>query len=153
HDADDAFQATFLVLIRKAGALNMRGSLAGWLYGVAFRTALKARGEAARRRLHERQAAEPPRTDAAESASAGPELRQVLDQELKRLPEKYRAPLVLCYLEGKTNEEAAHVLGWPAGSMSRRLAKGRELLRRRLVRRGVGLTGGAIAAAMAESAV
>jgi RNA polymerase sigma factor (sigma-70 family) len=152
HDADDAFQATFLVLIRKAEALTLWGSLASWLYGVAYRTALKARSEAARRRRYERQAAVDPQTDVAESESAVPELRQVLDQELSRLPEKYRVPLVLCYLEGKTNEEAARLLGWPVGSMSRRLEKGRELLSVRLVRRGIGLSGSAIAAAMAESA-
>lgn len=151
NDAEDAFQATFLVLIRKAGSLTMWGSLASWLYGVACRTALKAGSEAARRRFHERRAAEMPRAE-ARSEPAASELRHVLDEELSHLPEKYRAPLVLCYLEGKTNEEAARVLSWPAGSMSRRLAKGRDLLRKRLLRRGVGLSSGAIATVVAESA-
>ena len=125
-------------MFRKAGSLKMWGSLASWLYGVAYRTALKARSESARRRFHERQAAEMPRTQAS-SEPAESELRHVLDEELSRLPEKYCVPLVLCYLEGKTNEEAARLLGWPAGSMSRRLAKGRELLRKRLLRCGMGI--------------
>jgi RNA polymerase sigma factor (sigma-70 family) len=152
NDADDAFQATFLVMIRKAGSLIVWGSLASWLYGVAYRTALKARTEAARRWRHERRAAEATQVDPAASELVVSDLRQVLDQELSRLPEKYRAPLVLCYLKGKTNEEAARLLGWPAGSMSRRLAKGRELLRERLLQRGVEVTGVAIATAVAESA-
>ncbi len=132
--ADDAFQATFLILVRKAAAITRPELLANWLFGVAVRTARKARRAAARRAHHERQAA-------AVSSTAPPpdadwnDLRPHLDEELARLPDRHRAPLVLCYLEGLTNEEAARRLGWPAGSMSYRLARGRELLRQRLGRR------------------
>jgi RNA polymerase sigma factor (sigma-70 family) len=131
HAAEDAFQATFLVLARKAAFIAKPELLANWLYGVAYRTALKAKVQAARRRAHESRAA---------SARAADPLDEVIRRDLGRvvgaalacLPEKYRAPLVLCYLEGKTNGQAAHQLGWPLGSMSARLARGRELLRRRL---------------------
>jgi RNA polymerase sigma factor (sigma-70 family) len=134
QDAEDAFQATFLVLARKAGSLDRPELLANWLYGVAFRTAQQARAKVARRSHHEREAAS--MTAAWSEPEVGQrELRELLDQELFQLPEKYRAPLVLCYLEGKTNEEAARLLGWPPGSMSARLARGRELLRERLARR------------------
>jgi RNA polymerase sigma factor (sigma-70 family) len=132
-DANDAFQATFLVLVRKADSLKDPDTLAGWLYGVAYRTAQNARVEAARRSHHERQAAAV-RPDPAYDDSVD-RLLPLLDQELQRLPEKYRAPLVLCYLEGKTHVEAARQLGWPVGSMSSRLARGRELLRNRLTAR------------------
>ncbi len=133
-DAEDAFQATFVVLVRKAGAIAQPDLLGNWLYGVAYRVAVRARANAARRTAHERQAASMPK---AESTSATPdrELREVLDEEINRLPEKYRAPLILCYLEGKTNEQAARQLGCPVGSMSWRLARGREMLRQRLNRR------------------
>jgi RNA polymerase sigma factor (sigma-70 family) len=147
QDAEDAFQATFLVLARKAGAAGWRDSLGSWLYTVAYRLALRARAAAARRQLHERKAARMTRT-ASGSADEPGDLRPVLDEELSRLPEKYRAPLVLCYLQDKTQAEAARALGWPVGSMSMRLARGRELLRRRLERRGVRLATGALVAAV-----
>jgi RNA polymerase sigma factor (sigma-70 family) len=131
HAADDAFQATFLVLVRKAATIDRPELLGNWLYGVAFRVAVKARANAARRSAHERQAATMPKTEPAPDTDTR-ELREILDDELSRLPEKYRAPLVLCYLEGKTNEEAAQLIGCPLGSMSWRLARGRDLLRRRL---------------------
>jgi RNA polymerase sigma factor (sigma-70 family) len=131
HDAEDAFQATFLVLTKKAHRLHRPELLANWLYGVAYRTALHARQRADRRREREKEAAAMSvPTDDPEIESR--ELRRILDEELQSLPEKYRAPLVLCYLEGKTNGEAARLLGWPSGSMSHRLARGRELLRERL---------------------
>jgi RNA polymerase sigma factor (sigma-70 family) len=136
NDADEAFQVTFLVLVRKAGGLRDPGRLANWLYGVANRVARKARVSAARRGRHERAAAGPDRTVPPEQP-ADADLRAILDEEMVALPDKYRAPLVLCYLEGLTNEAAAERLGWPPGSMSYRLARGRELLRKRLVRRGV----------------
>jgi RNA polymerase sigma factor (sigma-70 family) len=134
QDAEDAFQATFLVLVHKAASLKNQSLLANWLYGVAYRTAQHARARAALRCRHEREA-KPMAAAAPDPEPEWHELRERLDEELQHLPEKYRAPLVLCYLEGRTNEEAARLLGWPAGSMSARLARGRELLRERLGRR------------------
>jgi RNA polymerase sigma-70 factor (ECF subfamily) len=134
QDAEDAFQATFLVLAKKAHRLRQPKLLANWLYGVAYRTALHARQRAAHRSAREREAASMTEAE-SNPVSEGPELRRLLDEELNHLPEKYRAPLVLCYLEGKTNEEAARMLGWPSGSISHRLARGRELLRERLAPR------------------
>jgi RNA polymerase sigma factor (sigma-70 family) len=133
HDADDAFQATFLVLVRRADALENPELLGNWLYGVAYRIARKLRAQTGRRRQQERQAASVAPTTEPPTDDAWRELRDTLDAELNRLPEKYRLPLVLCYLQGLTNEEAARRLGWPAGSMSYRLARGRELLRERLL--------------------
>jgi RNA polymerase sigma factor (sigma-70 family) len=134
HDAEEAFQSTFLVLVRKASGLAHPERLGNWLHGVAQRTAAKLKVAAARRAAHEAAAGHAP--------DPGPDtdwadMRQALDEEIVALPEKYRAPLVMCYLQGLTNEEAARRLGWPTGSMSYRLARGRELLRDRLHRRGV----------------
>jgi RNA polymerase sigma factor (sigma-70 family) len=134
HTAEDAFQATFLVLVRKAAAIKKPELLGNWLFGVAYRIALKARINAARRAEYERQVQFMPKAETV-SETVQRELRSILDEEMRRLPEKYRAPLILCYLEGKTNEEAARELGWPVGSMSWRLARGREMLRQRLARR------------------
>jgi RNA polymerase sigma factor (sigma-70 family) len=151
EDAEDAFQATFLVLARKARSVRRRESVGGWLYQVAYRLAVRARAASARRRAHERKAAV--MAQARPEAEAGwDDVQPVLDQELNRLPEKYRLPLVLCYLEGKTNRQAADELGWPEGSMARRLARGRELLRERLVERGVGLPVGPLAMLLAVKA-
>jgi RNA polymerase sigma factor (sigma-70 family) len=140
HDAEDAFQATFLVLACKAGSIRKSRSVASWLYGVARRIALRARARAARRRQETLDRIDPagPQTDSADLR----ELRWLLVEELQRLPEKYRAPLVLCYLEGKTNQAAARELGWPSGSMSTRLARGRELLRERLAAKGLPISAG-----------
>jgi RNA polymerase sigma factor (sigma-70 family) len=151
HDAEDAFQATFLVLARKAGSVRRRGSVGGWLYEVAYHAALKARAEAVRRHEHEGQARNMTTSD-PETELAWRELRLVLDEELGRLPRKYRLPLVLCYLDGKSNREVARELGWPAGSMARRLARARELLRDRLTRRGVALSGALFIGLLAERA-
>jgi RNA polymerase sigma factor (sigma-70 family) len=153
HDAEDAFQATFLVLARQAGTVGRPELLASWLYGVAYRTAHNARVRAARRHRHEAKAASKSavvRDPEPEPALA--ELRTLLDRELQRLPEKYRAPLVLCYLEGKTNEEAARQLGWPSGSMAARLARGRELLRERLRAGGVAYPAVALLALLGQGA-
>jgi RNA polymerase sigma factor (sigma-70 family) len=137
-DAEDAFQATFWVLARKANSIRSRASIGGWLYRVAYHIALNAKFNAKRQQILDRQAQHgslaDPQTEAAER-----ELWCVLDEELSRLPEKFRAPLVLCYLEGRTHAQAAQELGYSAGSMSWRLARGQQLLRHRLVRRGLTL--------------
>src|SRR4051812_29658625 len=143
-DAEDAFQATFLVLVRKGRTLRQPEQLASWLYGVAQRTARKLKSKALLRNEKERQAsAMSTKTDARDMTLH--ELQAVLDDEISRLPEKYALPLVLCYLEGKTNAQAAAQLGWPEGSMSRRLSRGRELLKSRLMRRGLALSAALIA--------
>jgi RNA polymerase sigma factor (sigma-70 family) len=151
-EADDAFQATFLVLVRKGAALRQPGRLANWLYGVACRTARKARAKAAFRRETERQAGEMPSTSEVGEMTLD-ELKSVLDEEISRLPEKYAMPLVLCYLEGKTNAEAAAQLGWPEGSISRRLSRARELLKSRLAKRGLALSAALIASVFSRPSV
>jgi len=134
HAAEDAFQATFLVLARKAGSLRPGGSLAGWLHRVAGRVAVRAnRSEARRRSVEGRAAGERLRAD---RGGVGRELLEALHEEIGRLPEKYRSPVVLCDLQAMTREQAAGRLGWPAGTVGGRLARGRDLLRSRLIRRG-----------------
>ncbi|HMC11316.1 MAG TPA: sigma-70 family RNA polymerase sigma factor [Pirellulaceae bacterium] len=151
NDAEDAFQATFLVLVRKGGTLRDPGRLASWLYGVAYRTARKLRAKAALRTKSERQASEMP-TKSDVSDMTYEELQSILDEEINQLPEKYALPLVLCYLEGKTNAQAAAQLGWPEGSISRRLSRARELLRSRLAKRGLAMSVALIAAVFARPA-
>jgi RNA polymerase sigma factor (sigma-70 family) len=153
-DADDAFQATFLVLARKAGSVRRSASLASWLYGVAHRTALKARASAAQRRAIEREAI-PTRTAVPDPAleALWRDLRPLLDEEVARLPEKNRAAFVLCYLEGRTTEEAAQSLNCPRGTVLSRLAWARERLRARLTRRGLALSGGVLASLLAPAQV
>ena len=131
-DADDAFQATFLVLVRKAKSLDRPEQVAGWLHRVALRVARKARAERARRHAREEVIVDVAMPTPHEDTRA---LRQELDEELDRLPEKYRLPIVLCELEGRTLDEAAQLLGWPKGTVAGRLSRGRDLLRRRLSRR------------------
>src|SRR5438105_4394729 len=117
--AEDSFQATFLILARKAGAVGKRDSVRSWLYGVAYRVAVRARTTAERRRERPLPDVAAPRQD-----DPCPDLRGVLDEELSRLPERYRAPLLLCHLEGKTQEEAARLLGCPRATVATRLARG-----------------------------
>src|SRR5438128_6879437 len=130
HDAEDAFQATFLVLVRKAASIRPRGMVGNWLYGVAHNTALKAKAMGSKRRAKEREAAARPKPDAP--AEVWQQLQALLDQELQTLPDKYRAPIVLCDPEGKLIKEAARQLGCPLGTIGTRLARGRSLLARRL---------------------
>jgi RNA polymerase sigma factor (sigma-70 family) len=140
HDVEDAFQATFLVLARKAATVGRRAALGTWLYQVAYHTAQRARKRAAARRRREDRA--PPREQPDPLAEVtGRELLAVLDEELHRLPERLRAPLVLCYLEGKTRDEAARDLGWSLGTLKRRLEGGRAVLHARLSGRGLALAG------------
>jgi RNA polymerase sigma factor (sigma-70 family) len=150
HDAEDAFQATFLVLVRKAAALPRNQVLGAWLYSVAYRTSLKARTMMARRRARERRA--DPRPADTPEPEACLELLQLLDQELNRLPDKYRVPVVLCELQGRTRTEAARQLAIPPGTLSSRLARARKVLAGRLSRRGVVLSGGALALPVAAKA-
>jgi RNA polymerase sigma factor (sigma-70 family) len=151
HDAEDAFQATFLVLVRKAASIASRELLANWLYGVARQTALKARATAAKRKERERQVTQMPEPAAAKQ-DLWHDLQPLLDEELSRLPDKYRSAIVLCDLEGKTRKQAARQLGVPEGTVAGRLAKARTLLARRLARRGVVLSSGALAALLAQKA-
>ncbi len=129
------FQATFLVLVRKAPAIRDGNLLSSWLYGVAYRVARRARTQTLRRRGHEAAVAELEVAARPESTERL-EIDPVLDQELNRLPEKYRAPLILCYLRGRTHDQAAEELRCPVGTVRSRLARGRDLLKRRLTRRG-----------------
>jgi RNA polymerase sigma factor (sigma-70 family) len=138
HQAEDAFQATFLVLVRKAGTIRKQQSIASWLHGVALRLARKAKTEA----IH---AAQPDRRNHSQAAvstvveASWHESLEILDDELQRLPENYRLPLVLCYLEGLTRDEAAAQLGWTVNRLRGCLERGRDRLRSRLIRRGVAL--------------
>ncbi len=148
QDAEDAFQATFLVLVRKAASLGQRELLGNWLYGVAYRTALDARAAAMRRRKREKQVSAMPEPEMRDESQEWRDLRPFLDHELNRLPEKYRIPIVLCDLEGKTRQQAAEQLDIPVGTLSGRLTTAREMLAKRLTRHGLALSGGALIAAL-----
>ena len=151
HDAEDAFQATFLVLARRAASVMPREKLGNWLYGVAFQTAMNVMATRAKRRVRERPdwaMTEP----AAVPAEYADELLVRLDREIARLPEKYRMPIILCELEGKTHRQAADQLGWPVGTVSGRLSRARALLATRLSRPGTPLTVGALGAVLAHDA-
>src|SRR5207237_1342609 len=152
HDAEDAFQATFLVLVRKAASVVPREMVGNWLYGVAHQTALQARRTAARRGAREVQVTEMPDTEAVQK-DQWPDVRPLLDQELSRLPDIYRAVIVLCDLEGRTRKEVARQLGVPEGTVAGRLARARAMLAKRLTERGVALSGGALAAVLSQQAV
>jgi RNA polymerase sigma factor (sigma-70 family) len=149
QDAEDCFQAAFLVLAQRAGSVRS-GSLASWLYGVAYRVALRCRRTAARRCGREKQIEDMPQPEVAPPEPQ--DWRPLLDQELTALPEKYRAAVALCDLEGRPRKEAARRVGCPEGTLSARLARARALLAGRLSRRGVALSGGALAAALAGGA-
>jgi RNA polymerase sigma factor (sigma-70 family) len=148
HAAEDAFQATFLVLARKAKSLGSPEILGPWLHGVAHRTALKARADLARRRAREvPQTPDPPAADTTDEV-IWRDLRPVLDEEVGRLPARYRVPFILCYLDGLTNAEAAQHLGCSRGTVATWLARARERLRGRLTRRGLALSAGTFAAVL-----
>lgn len=154
QDAEDAFQATFIVLARKAETVAKHESVGSWLHGVAYRVALKARTNASQRHLREQNlvtaAAASPRTSSGDAEAH--DLRAALDQELVRLPDKYRQPVVLCYLEGKTNEEAAGELQCPVGTVKIRLSRARDLLRDRLARQGLPCSGAALTGLLMQEA-
>jgi RNA polymerase sigma factor (sigma-70 family) len=149
HDAEDAFQATFLVLARKAASVMPREKLGNWLYGVAYQTAMKARAMRAKRRLREGQVSEVPEPMAVRD-DLQDELAESIDRELSRLPEKYRTPIVLCDLDGRTHREAASQLGWPIGTVSSRLSRARSMLARRLSRWDMSLSVGSLAVWLAQ---
>ena len=145
NDVEDAFQATFLVLVRKARSVRAEESLGGWLYRVAHRVAVEANRDAVRRRAREMRAAVRSASD-RDHGGAPDDSWPALHEELARLPEKFRRPVVLCYLEGKTQAEAAAQLRWSGATLRRRLAGARERLRTRLVRRGIAPSAGLLAA-------
>jgi RNA polymerase sigma factor (sigma-70 family) len=151
QDAEDVFQATFLVLARNPFVIKKGASLGSWLYGVAHRLALKARTGALRRRARERRFMEMA-ANTSHPEATWLELCPILDEELSQLPEKYRAVLIVCYLEEKTNLQAARILGWAPGSVSKRLSRARELLRARLVGRGVALSAAGLTVLLMENA-
>jgi len=146
-DADDACQATFLILVRKAGSIRPRGNVGGWLHGVARNTARRARRMAARRQRWEQVAGRIPR-----SAGSDPDLRVIIDHELGRLPDRYRSPVVLCDLEGMTRAEAARHLGCAEGTVASRLSRARQILARRLIRAGLGIPASGAGVAFATEA-
>jgi RNA polymerase sigma factor (sigma-70 family) len=149
HAAEDAFQATFLLLATRAGSLRRPESVGCWLHGVARRVALRARVRADRLRRRERRADVKAVARPAAAELSWREVCAVLDDELARLPERYRAPLVLCYLEGRTRDEAAKQLGWSVTVLRGRLERGRDRLRQRLTRRGLGLEAALLVEAVA----
>jgi RNA polymerase sigma factor (sigma-70 family) len=152
HDAEDAFQATFLVLARKAASVG-KGELVGhWLYGVAYRIARKARANIARRCAYEKQASAKSTVEPVYDMNP-PQFGNLFDEEVARLPRKYRLPIVLCYLEGKPKGEIARQLGWPEGTVSARLTRAREMLRDWLTRKGVPLEAGMLAALLMPQAL
>jgi RNA polymerase sigma factor (sigma-70 family) len=142
HEAEDAFQATFMILVRNARTIRKRESLASWLYGVAQRVSRRAQARAKQRSLvlhGEATVATGPDSDQDRF-----ELKPIINDEIERLPEKYRAPIVLCYFEGQSHEEAARQLDWPVGTVKGRLSRARGILQSRLVRRGVALSLGLV---------
>lgn len=152
QDAEDAFQAAFLVLSRKPGAIRPRSMLAGWLHGVACHTALKARTQAHKRREREKQVIDMPEPEARAEGDWN-DLKPLLDRAIDELPVKYRTAIILCDLEGQPRQDAARQLGVPEGTLSAQLTRGRRLLTDRLRRRGVTLPAGVLAAIIGREAV
>lgn len=148
--AEDAFQATFLVLTQKADELECQDSLAPWLHRVAYRIALKARTASARRQTHEQESAAMKSTEPDEHSPQ--DWQPLLHEEIDRLPEKYRLSVVRCYLQEQTHETAAQELGWPVGTVKGRLSRARDLLRQRLARRGLAFSAAAFSTALTQSA-
>ncbi len=147
HDAEDAFQATFLVLVRRASTVSPREMVANWLYGVASQTARKAKAMRAKKRTHEKQMIQMPEPVAQEK-DCGKDLHHHLHQALAGLPAKFRVSIILCYLEGKTRSEAARQLGVPEGTLAAWLARGRAMLAKRLARNGLTLSSAALVTAL-----
>ncbi|HEV3116607.1 MAG TPA: sigma-70 family RNA polymerase sigma factor, partial [Gemmataceae bacterium] len=152
HDAEDAFQATFLVLLGKATSIVPRTMVGNWLYGVAHTTSLRARGALTTRRAKEREMLAMRRSEPSHQ-DLWDDLQRSLDRELSRLPDKYRVPIVLCDLESKSIKEAARHLGWPQGTVAGRLARARALLARRLARHGATVSGGTLAPLLSQHAL
>jgi RNA polymerase sigma factor (sigma-70 family) len=152
HEAEDAFQATFLVLVRKAASVVPRDRVPNWLHGVAYQTAVRARSAAIKRRRRERLVREMPELQAP-SPEPLDDLRTLLDQQLAALPSNYRVAVVLCDLEGKAHKEVATQLGWPEGTLASRLSRGRKMLAARLSRRGVVLSAAMLSTEMASACV
>ena len=150
HDAEDAFQATFLVLVRKAASVKPREAVGNWLYGVAHQTAVRMRATAMKRAGREEQVVDMPEM-VVEKASHN-DLLPLLDQELSCLPDKYRLLIVLCDLESKTRKEVARQLGIPEGTVAGRLARARAMLAKRLARRGLAVSSGVLGTALSEVA-
>jgi RNA polymerase sigma factor (sigma-70 family) len=148
QDAEDAFQATFLTLARKADSLRRHRAVAAWLHKVAYHIALRARKNAAKRKTTDLDMAHLVSVSGPEDEAMRRDVAAVLDEEVNRLPEKYRLPVVLCYLEGKTYQEVGRQLGVPVGTLSARLTRARELLRTRLLRRGVVVSSAGLTAAL-----
>src|SRR5262245_4173052 len=151
HDAEDAFQASFLVLVRKAASVEPREQVGNFLYGVAHTTALRAKGLLAKRRAREKQVTEMPESE-ARPQDPWDDLRPLLDLELSRLPDKYRTPIVLCDLEDRPIKEAARQLGWPQGTLAGRLARARRMLAKRLARRGLTVASGTLGLLLGQQA-
>jgi RNA polymerase sigma factor (sigma-70 family) len=140
QDAEDAFQAVFLVLLKKGATIRNREAVGSWLYGVAYRTAMKARRDLGHRKKHESKATPPASAPSPTGVASCRELQRVLDEEVDRLPSKLKAPFVLCCIEGLSKSEAAQELRWKDGTVSGRLARARKLLQQRLTRRGITLS-------------
>jgi RNA polymerase sigma factor (sigma-70 family) len=152
QDAEDAYQAVFILLARRAAAIRKREAVGSWLYGVAYRISMRAKRTASRRADREQRAVAPRTISSPPAEAVFRELHQTLDDEVHRLPDKYRSPFVLCCLEGMSKSEAARELGWKVGTVSGRVSQARQILQRRLARRGVAVSAALTAFAVAQGA-